>query len=57
MSNASDPILLIWHNEAQGPEVKKEDKEDIDNLGPCSLLFERDLQDLPSIFNRYNSRL
>ena len=39
-SNASDPILSMRHDEAPGPEVENEDKEDIENPSPHFLLSE-----------------
>ena len=57
LSNASNLILPIRHDEALRPEVENEDEEDIENSGPRSLLSERGLQHLTSIFDRHNSRL
>lgn len=51
LSNISDPILPMQHNEAPKPKIENEDKEDIKNLGPCCLLFKRGLQHPLSIFN------
>ena len=57
LSNTFDPILPMRQNEIPRPEIENEDKEDIENPGPYSLLSKEGLQHPPSIFDRYNSRL
>lgn len=57
LSNVSDLILLMWHNEVLEIEVENEDGEDIKILDPYSLLSKRDLKYLLSIFDRHNSWL
>lgn len=37
LSNTSDLILLMWHDEAPERKVENENEKDIQNLGPCSL--------------------
>lgn len=57
LSNISNPILPMRHNEAPGPEIENEDEKDLKNLNPRSLLFKKGIQHSPSIFDRHNFQL
>lgn len=57
LPNTSNPILLMWHDEAPKPEVENKDKDDIENLGPRFLFSKGSIQHLSSIFDRHNFRL
>lgn len=41
LSNAFNLILLIWHNEVLGLEVRNEGKENIKNPGPCFFFIQK----------------
>ena len=64
LSNTSDLSLSTWQAEIPGPEVKNQEKEDIENLFDLNLIlvscfptFKKGLKHLLLIFNKYSSRL
>ena len=57
LSNVSDPILLMWYNEALRLEIKNENEKDIENSVPRSFLSKEGLQHSPYIFDKHNFRL